>query len=243
MTQNGYLDRVIVAQMSLDALGRGSYLEIGVDGGSSFVPIKAKKKWGVDPSHNLSVKRLLMYEVLSRLHVRSERIFRMTSDEFFCKNIELLASSGIDVCLVDGLHTYEQALRDVLNATKYLKPNGIILIHDCNPGTELMARPAPNIAYLMHQNIPTWNGAWSGDVWKTIVHLRALRKDLNTFVLDCDTGLGVVTRGCPEEPPSCTENDIRSMDYGVLCHKRKELLGLRPGECFEAFLQSHLQNR
>jgi hypothetical protein len=241
MAQNTYLDRIIMTQASLDALGRGTYLEIGVDGGSSFVPIKAKRKFGVDPSHKLNDRRLFMYTVLSSLHIRVERLFRMTSDEFFGKNEALLASCGIDVCLVDGLHTYEQALNDVLNALKYLKPLGIILVHDCNPTTELMARPARGIEDLISQNIQGWNGAWSGDVWKTIVHLRALRKDVKAFVLDCDTGIGVVTKGPPTDLLCYTETDIRRMDYSTLCGDRKALLGLQPSGFFHDFLRSHLR--
>ena len=230
-----------MAQTSLDALGRGTYLEIGVDTGSSFVPIKAKRKWGVDPSYTLTHRRLLMYTVLSNFKIRVERLFRMTSDEFFVRNESLLASYGIDVCLVDGLHTYSQALNDVLNVLKYLKPKGVILVHDCNPTTELMARPAAGIQDLINQEIKGWNGAWSGDVWKALVHFRALRNDVKAFVLDCDTGIGVVTKGSPTDLLSYKEVDIRAMDYSVLCGNRKALLGLQPGEYFENFLRSHLR--
>jgi len=240
MPQNGYLDRILMAQMSLDALGRGTYLEIGVDTGASFIPIKTKRKWGVDPSYTLSSRRLFVYAALLHLRVRGERLFRMTSDEFFLKNDTLLASCGIDVCLVDGLHTYEQALRDVLNALKYLKPKGLILVHDCNPTTELMARPAAGIGDLIRENNPDWDGGWSGDVWKAIVHLRALRDDVDAFVLDCDTGIGVVTKGRPKHSFSYTEADIRAMDYGSLCRNRQTLLGLKPSEHFESFLRWHL---
>lgn len=32
---------------------------------------------------------------------------------------------------------------------------------------------------------------WSGDVWKSIVHLRSIRPDLRVAVLDCDSGVGI----------------------------------------------------
>jgi hypothetical protein len=241
MAENEQLDRISAIQMSLDALGRGTYLEIGVDSGTSFVPVKAKRKWGVDPCYTLTRRRVLMYTVLSNLRIRVERVFRMTSDEFFVRKERLLASCGIDVCFVDGLHTYSQALNDVLNALKYLKPRGIILVHDCNPETELMARPAAGIEELISQNIPGWNGAWSGDVWKALVHLRALRNDVKAFVLDCDTGIGVLTKGSPTVSLPYTEADIHAMDYSVLCGNRKTLLDLQPSEYFGTFLLSHLQ--
>jgi hypothetical protein len=235
------MDRIAMAQTILNALGRQTYLEIGVDHGTSFIPIKAKRKWGIDPCYTLSRLRLMKFRAFSLLGTRSERLFRMTSDDFFTKQKQMLASHGVDVCLVDGLHTYDQALKDVLNVLKYLKPRGVILVHDCNPSTELMARPARDIEDLISQKIPGWDGAWSGDVWKAIVHLRALRNEVNAFVLDCDTGVGVVTKGRPKNSLSCTEADIRTMDYNLLCQDRTVLLGLQPGEYFEDFLHSHLR--
>jgi hypothetical protein len=234
------MDRIQIAQSILDALGGETYLEIGVNTGCSFIPIRAKRKWGVDPHYELTRRRLAKYAAFSALGIKSERLFRMTSDDFFLKKEDLLVSYGIDVCLVDGLHTYEQALKDVLNSLKYLRPNGVILLHDCNPSTELMALPAAGIEDLIRQGLREWDGAWSGDVWKTLVHLRALRDDVDAFVLDCDTGVGVVTKHPRKESVSYSESDIHAMNYGFLSRNRKSLLGLRPSEYFKDFLGSDL---
>ena len=234
------MNRILIAQALLDALGRETYLEIGVNTGNSFIPIKAKRKWGVDPCYALTRRRLMKYSVFSFLGINVEQLFRMTSDEFFSKKEKLLGLYGIDVCLVDGLHTYEQALKDVLSSFKYLKPNGVILLHDCNPSTELMALPAAGIEDLIRKGNPQWDGAWSGDVWKAIVHLRALRNDLDAFVLDCDTGIGIVTKRPARHLLSYSEIDIRALDYSVLSSDRKALLGLQPSEYFTDFLHSHL---
>lgn len=236
------MDRIEIAQAILDKLGRGIYLEIGVSTGNSFIPIQAKRKWGVDPNYHLTRRRLIKYRLFSSLCIKDERLFPVTSDEFFEKNKRMLGLYGIDVCLVDGLHTYEQVLKDVHNALTYLKPHGVILLHDCNPSTEVMALPAHGIEEVIRKNNPAWDGSWSGDVWKAIVHLRALRRDIDAFVLDCDTGIGVVTRGQPKDLLSYTEADIRAMDYTALCRNRSLLLGLRPSEYFTGFLGSHLQS-
>jgi Methyltransferase domain len=235
------MDRIALAQAIIDTISGETYLEIGVNTGTSFIPIKVHRKWGVDPEYHLTRRRRMKYRVWSLLGKKEERLFRVTSDEFFVQRHKMLNLHGVDVCLVDGLHTYEQALRDVLNTLRYLKPNGVVLLHDCNPSSELMARPASRIEDLMSQEVPGWDGSWSGDVWKTIVHLRALHNDLEVFVLDCDTGIGVVRKGRPESLLPYTESDIRSMDYAVLSRHRRELLGLRPSECITEFLQSHLQ--
>jgi hypothetical protein len=139
------------------------------------------------------------------------------------------------------LHTYEQSLRDILNALKYLTPKGVILVHDCNPSTELMARPAASINDLIQLGIPDWDGAWSGDVWKAIVHLRALRDDVDAFVLDCDTGIGVVTKCRRKAPLTYSESDIRAMDFKCLANSRDSLLGLQPADYFNEFLRSHIR--
>ena len=35
-----------------------------------------------------------------------------------------------DVIFIDGLHHYKQCQKDCINALKFLKANGIILLHD-----------------------------------------------------------------------------------------------------------------
>ena len=166
------VDRIILAQNILELISGENYLEIGVSKAAALFRFRPRGKWGVDPAYYLTWKRRLKYRVWSLLGLKEERLFRMTSDDFFARNQKMLSFYGVDVCLVDGLHTYEQALRDVLNTLKYLKPNGVILLHDCNPITELMARPVNRIEDLL--DVPGWDGSWSGDVWKAIVHLRAL---------------------------------------------------------------------
>ena len=35
---------------------------------------------------------------------------------------------------------------------------------------------------------------WNGDVWKSVVHLRSLYKNINVFVLDTDFGIGIISK-------------------------------------------------
>lgn len=231
------MNRMVAVQSILDTLKDATYLEIGVNEGKSFRPIRARQKWGVDPSYKIPWHRLLKLAVSSGLGITAYRLFRMTSDAFFETQKEMIAASGIDACFVDGLHTYEQSLRDVLNALQYLNPNGVILVHDCNPTTKLMALPAANFEAMKHANTADWDGAWCGDVWKAIVHLRSVRDDLNVFVLDCDFGIGVISRGRATNRLSYSEADIRAMDYDALASRRKELLDLRSPEFLGEFLR------
>lgn len=230
------MDRIDIAQAALDATGRSNYLEIGVCTGASFIPVQASRKWGVDPGHVLSWKRITKYRLFSFLYIKHEAIFRETSDDFFKNRRSLLERHGIDVAFIDGLHSYKQSLNDVLNCLNYLNPRGIVLMHDCNPVDEFAATPATGISEVAAVSPPGWTGAWNGDVWKAIVHLRSLREDLTTFVLDCDNGVGVVRRGRPSEKLPFTAAEIQGMDYSFLAANRKSLLGLRPPNYLYDFL-------
>lgn len=226
-------------QAALDVTGGGTYLEIGVSSGISFIPTRARHKWGVDPSPSLSWKRLAKYDLFALLGIRDERIFRQTSDRFFHVNRRRIVNHGIDVCFVDGLHTYDQALRDIENAIRYLNVGGYVLAHDCNPESESAAMPLSSIEAVAAENVPGWAGVWNGDVWKAIVHLRSLRDDLRVNVLDCDHGVGIIRRGTPDERLSLTLGQIREMDYADLARDRERLLGLRP----PTFLEDALAER
>ena len=227
-----------ILQAVLDDLGRGTYLEIGVRRGASLGGVCAREKIGVDPRLALSRRaRLLVLLRQKILRLRGQRLFEMTSDEFFGRVASLVPRLRIDAALVDGLHTYAQSLRDVENILPHLAPRGVVVLHDCNPTTAAMAHPASSLAQAVADRPPGWSGQWTGDVWKTIVHLRALRRDLHVFTFDCDFGVGVVTRGRPESPLSLTKAQIDGLGYLDLDSRRGELLNLKPPEAFPSFRQ------
>jgi hypothetical protein len=220
-------DRIMICQAALDAVGWGNYLEIGVSHCSSFLPIQARAKWGVDPAYVLSRRLHLKLWLATRVGWIDVRLFRMTSDHFFRTRGRLL-KRGVDVALLDGLHSYAQTLQDVWNVLDHLKPGGLIVLHDCNPLTEEAATPAESYDAFVREHREGWIGDWNGDVWKVIVHLRSLRDDLETFVLDCDHGVGIVWRGPNRKPLGLSAEQIGRMHYSDLDRNRQELLGLKP---------------
>ncbi len=225
-----------ILQAVLDDLGRGTYLEVGVRRGASFGGIFAALKIGVDPRLSLNrrarLRHLLRQKVLG---LRAERLFEMTSDRFFGQAEALVPGLRIDAALVDGLHTYDQSRRDVDNILRYLAPRGVVVLHDCNPTTAAMAYPASSLAEAVAARPAGWSGQWTGDVWKTIVHLRARRTDLHVLTLDCDFGVGVVTRGHPESRLDLTPAEIAALGYEDLAARRPELLNLKGPEEFLSF--------
>lgn len=89
-----------------------------------------------------------------------------------------------DLIFLNGCREMNQVLLDVDNSLKCLAPNGTIVLIHCLPKSSSAAVwPVPANAYY-----------WSGETWRAWMSLKN-RADLNTFLLDCDWGLGLVRRG------------------------------------------------
>lgn len=103
-----------------------------------------------------------------------------TSDDFFALN-----NHKFDIVFIDGLHHSDQVYKDILNSLAVLNEGGTIVMHDCMPTSKFM------------QEIPmrSDHNEWTGDTWKAYVKLRTERSDLAMFVVNCDWGCGVITRG------------------------------------------------
>ena len=140
-----------------------SYLEIGVQfPHSNYDKIEIKNKAGVEP-----------YPAEDLLH---KHIVELTSDMFF-KSLE--ADVKYDIIFIDGLHTREQCLADILNSLKHLSDNGTILVHDCIPTAEYQTSIEDN------------GKEWTGDVWKSIVDIKA-KDGLDVSTIDTDWGIGCI---------------------------------------------------
>nr|WP_231997191.1 class I SAM-dependent methyltransferase [Mycobacterium sp. 1245111.1] len=226
-------NRIRAVQRALDGRVSPVYLEIGVSKGQAFRRITADEKIAVDPAFRLTERTRRLADVKAR----ATHYFEMTSDSFFEERAAFLAERPIDVALIDGLHTYEQVVRDVENTVRYLKDDGVIFLHDCNPAFELIGRRAETWEdFVAQQKGPLVIGIWSGDVWKSIVYLRSLRRDLRVAVLKCDMGVGVVRKGIPESPLTYTPAQIEDLSYSDLAADRKNLLNLRPPSYLGEFL-------
>lgn len=146
------------------------YVEIGVHEGHSLAFVQpGTRVVGVDPEPKVAEPP------------PDCTIVAQTSDDFFADPVAL-RGQPIDLGFADGLHWWEQTLRDVAHLERHASPDGMILIHDCNPIDEVTAaRERTTIV-------------WSGDVWKTVVALRRYRPDLSVVTADVEpTGLAIVT--------------------------------------------------
>ena len=180
-----------------------TYLEIGVNTpaqpGYNWVGIKVPIKHGVDPNVDTT--------------------YKMTSDEFFEKYI----TQKYDIIFIDGLHIFEQVYRDIINSLNNLNDNGIIVVHDCNPITEITQRRIRA------------SDAWHGDVWKSIVKLRIENPEIDICTVNTDEGCGIIKKG--KQELLVIDKNVDVYDYKFLEENRKTALNLISVEKFkEKFL-------
>jgi hypothetical protein len=228
------MDRILIVQDLIDVSAAKNYLEIGVRNGSCFLQIKCNYKMAVDPSFQIKRRHKLKY-FFKNLPNLNNRYFEETSDDFFKSQQKLLLQKKPKIVLIDGLHTYEQSLRDVQNTLTYLEEGGVIVLHDCNPVSTAAASPADSIEEA--KKLPGWSGIWNGDVWKTIVHLRWLNPELEVFVIDCDHGVGIVRKRPVKNKLSYSKQQIQDLSYKDLESDRVNLLNLKTEDFFREFLK------
>jgi hypothetical protein len=194
-----------------------TYLEIGVREGESFRLAQADSKIGIDPERTPAMTTLLP----------GEQFFELTSDEFFAEPATtVLEPSSVHVALVDGLHEFRQVLNDVLNLEPYMRPDGVVIVDDCNPRTEERASEIPI------------GGAWNGDVWKLPAFLLEVRRDLRVATVDADEGVGVIS-GFGADPPEPSATDVerfKALPYEHLARDRRTVLNLIPPSAFDSLL-------
>ena len=207
-----------------------TYLEIGVFRGRVFFSVPAYNKIAVDPEFQFTASKKIK-KIFRRVSNLWAKFYEKTSDDFFVHHApELFQKNKIDVCLVDGMHEYTFALRDIENSLKFLQRNGVVLVHDCNPVSK-----EASVSFEEYKN-RGFVLDWNGDTWKAIVQLRSFRDDINVFVLDCDQGLGVITFDKPESKLKFTQEEISALTYEQLSENRKEWLNLKePNYFFEYF--------
>ena len=90
----------------------------------------------------------------------------ITSDAFFA---ECPLSQKFDVVYLDGLHTFEQTLRDLMNTLSHVKHESVIIIDDIFPSTLAGSLPDLN-EFKKVRNFAGQKGwAWMGDVYKLVL--------------------------------------------------------------------------
>lgn len=154
-----------------DQLRPDAYLEIGVRSGTSLALANC---------HALAIDPAFAITAELRGHVSLQR---SSSDEYFARPDPLAPTGGrrLDLSFVDGLHLFEFAFRDFINAERHSRSTGAIIFDDVLP------RNVDEAARLRH------TGAWTGDVYSMIEVLAVYRPELIVLPVDTQpTGLLIV---------------------------------------------------
>jgi len=130
----------------------------------------------------------------------------LSSDEFFKKNVK-----KFDIIFLDGLHTYEQTIKDINNSLDSIDENGVILIHDCLPKK------------IWNQVVPRLYGHWNGDVWKAIVHARTY-KYADTYTCIADHGLGVIFKRKNRNLLEIDNDDFKNLKFSDYYHNHEKYM-------------------
>jgi hypothetical protein len=141
------------------------YLEIGLEFGRTFKYVQAPVRWGVDPNPQFDIKHL----------PRDTHVAVMTSDEFF-KVID--PDVLFDVVFLDGLHTFRQTYRDLVNALRVC-PRGAILIDDVVPSDEVSAIPDREESFSERSRRGLTGYPWHGDVFRVLLCIKEHHPELS----------------------------------------------------------------
>ena len=179
-------NRIALVNLLVSKFQNCDYLEIGCNTNLLFDSVPVENKTGIDPFAGGNVRK--------------------TSDDFFQEN-----SNKFDVIFIDGLHTYDQVRRDVLNAIKVLKPGGWVALHDMLPRN------------WIEQHVPIVSHShWTGDVWKVGFEL-ASSLGIDFKILKIDAGVGVFRLSNSEASLVDMQKELRDKQFAYFYENLNQL--------------------
>jgi hypothetical protein len=153
-----------------------NYIEIGVHKGISLIQARRETPTlGIDPSP--SIEPRIKDELPD-----ATTIYELTSDAFFARyDLSDLLGGPVELAFIDGLHLFEQVLRDFVNLEKHSTAGTVMLLHDCLPLDEVTASREQTTDF------------YCGDVWKAALALRRQRPEMEMITVPtAPTGLCLV---------------------------------------------------
>lgn len=187
------------------------YLEIGTAQLGCFTNIKCKYKIGMDPKY-------------SAQGTETEQVYKMTSDEFFAQQ-----KGEYNISFIDGLHNYEQVVKDIINVWNVLRPGGFIIMHDCYPLDAQAAERQPVSPYA----------AWNGDVFRSILWFKETYPNIYCHVIFTDHGLGTIYKALDCKLETNPRNLLSYVDYDYTwLMDNLDRLGIITVEEFKIFVDS-----
>lgn len=148
-------------------LGARRYLEIGVAEGRTLRDVAMPERTAVDPQ--------FLFEI-STMSGQAIRFCQQTSDAFFAAEPR---DRPYDVMFIDGLHEFNQVVRDFANAVLRMHPRSVILLDDTLPSDvySTLLSPSETMKYRKEANNP--NIDWHGDVFKIVFYIHDFWPGMN----------------------------------------------------------------
>jgi hypothetical protein len=176
-----------VIQSYLDLFDRPTYLEIGVSHGVTFNSVKANRKIAVDPK----------FEIEPAHREPNSEYYEIISDLYF----ETLARDAypFHVIYLDGLHTFEQTLRDLMNAIEFLRRDGIIIIDDVFPDSYHASLQDYRETVAVGNAIKATDHSWMGSTYRLVFFIQSFLPRFNYATVEDNHGQLVMWRA--NRPP------------------------------------------
>lgn len=155
------------------------YLEIGVESGQTLRLAQAPTvAIGIDPVPAPDAAPHGTDGSAAQTHIHA-----VTSQAFFASPQSIAEIPGpVELAFIDGDHGFASVLHDFMQVEAVSHPNGVIVLHDTWPLNSLTASPSRK------------TGFYTGDGWKLLPCLRAIRPDLHSVTIATPpTGLTVVS--------------------------------------------------
>jgi hypothetical protein len=210
--------RDVVVQGILDLFVRPDYLEVGVFKGVTFNSLRAARKVAVDPKFAFDYAPIAAGDA-------SVEFWQVTSDCYFGTIAE--PSRRFDVIYLDGLHTFEQTLRDLLNALSFIKSDGVIVIDDVFPSSYVASLPSIEAFKQVRTASGVVSRDWMGDVYRLIFFINSFCQQYSYRTINDNHGQLVLWRRARAEVEPARLADIATLGYDKLLLS-KETLRLAP---------------
>ena len=143
------------------------YLEVGVDKGLTFADVKIKERTAVDPQFKFDPTPFVN---------ENTEFHEQTSDHFFS---EIEIETIFDLLFIDGLHQFEQVVRDFSNAIIHSHPRSVIILDDTKPNDIYSASPLPEETLKFRRLTGSQDTSWHGDVYKVVFYIHDFWPALN----------------------------------------------------------------
>jgi hypothetical protein len=194
------------------------YLEVGVWRGVTFDKVPAARKVAVDPVFKLDPPHHERDEPGTEFH-------EVTSDEYFASIVG--RDEQFDVVFLDGLHVYEQTLRDLMNTLDHLAPRGVVVVDDTHPPTHLCALPDRDAYFAVRDYLGESDKRWMGDIYKLVWFVQTFCPHLTYRTIADNHGQTVFWRTPRADVPQRSLREVADLTFEQMVVDQ-DVLQLRP---------------